>query len=108
MAGRSLPDRFPKRLRAGSAQSFDVHVSTEAGSEGARVAGTPEGVGRDPGEIWVYPVDGAVRREGWLINRKRVYRLYKEEGLELRTKKKKKRPSHGRVPLGAASRVNEK
>lgn len=49
-----------------------------------------------------------LRREGWLINRKRVYRLYKEEGLELRTKKKKKRPSHGRVPLGAASRVNEK
>lgn len=49
-----------------------------------------------------------LRRECWLINRKRVYRLYKEEGLELRTKKKKKRPSHGRVPLGAASRVNEK
>lgn len=49
-----------------------------------------------------------LRREGWLINRKKVYRLYKEEGLELRTKRKKKRPSHGRVPLAAAEQRNEK
>jgi putative transposase len=27
-----------------------------------------------------------MRREGWKVNHKRVYRLYKEEGLNLRTK----------------------
>jgi putative transposase len=49
-----------------------------------------------------------LRREGWKINRKRVYRLYKEEGLELRTKRKKKRAAHVRVPLAAAQGRNEK
>jgi putative transposase len=36
-------------------------------------------------------------REGWQINRKRVYRLYRMEGLELRHKKRKKRISALRV-----------
>jgi putative transposase len=31
-----------------------------------------------------------LRREGWKVNRKRVYRLYREEGLKLRTKKRKR------------------
>jgi putative transposase len=38
-----------------------------------------------------------LRREGWLINRKRVYRLYCEEGLSVRTKQRRKRASHCRV-----------
>lgn len=49
-----------------------------------------------------------LRREGWLVNRKRVYRLYKQEGLELRTKKNKKRASQVRVPLAQATGTNEK
>jgi putative transposase len=32
-----------------------------------------------------------LRREGWKVNRKRVYRLYREEGLQVRTKKRKKK-----------------
>ncbi|AKZ28967.1 transposase [Ralstonia solanacearum] len=32
-----------------------------------------------------------IRREGWLVNHKRVYRLYKEEGLNLRTKRPRRR-----------------
>ena len=39
-----------------------------------------------------------LRREGWQINCKRVYRLYKLEGLSLRLKTKKKRTSEPRVP----------
>ncbi len=32
-----------------------------------------------------------IRREGWQVNHKRVYRLYKEEGLNLRTKRPRRR-----------------
>ena len=39
-----------------------------------------------------------LRREGWKINHKRVYRLYKEEGLGLRCKSKRKRASGSRIP----------
>ena len=42
-------------------------------------------------------------REGWQINHKRVYRLYKEEGLSLRLKSKKKRTSEPRIPLPVAT-----
>ena len=37
-------------------------------------------------------------REGWKINHKRVYRLYKEEGLNLRHKTTRKKISAQRVP----------
>ncbi len=46
-------------------------------------------------------------REGWQINHKRVYRLYKEEGLSLRLKSKKKRTSHPRIPSPVATAPNE-
>jgi len=46
-------------------------------------------------------------REGWQVNHKRFYRLYKEEGLSLRLKSKKKRTSHPRVPMPAATAPNE-
>lgn len=46
-------------------------------------------------------------REGWQINHKRVYRLYKQEGLSLRLKTKKKRVSEARVPLPAPSGPNK-
>lgn len=38
-----------------------------------------------------------LRREGWLVNHKRVERLYREERLSLRLKGRRKRPSHLRV-----------
>ena len=47
-----------------------------------------------------------LRREGWVVNQKRVYRIYREEGLEVRTKKRRrKRASHVRllVPAGTAA-----
>jgi len=47
-------------------------------------------------------------REGFAVNHKRVYRIYCEEELGLRTKRKKKRVSHARVPLPTASTVNER
>ena len=49
-----------------------------------------------------------LRREGREVNAKRIYRLYSEEGLQVRTKKRAKRGSHVRVPLTAASRRNQR
>jgi putative transposase len=46
-------------------------------------------------------------REGWQINRKRVYRLYRLEGLELRHKKAKKRISALRVVHLTSQAPNE-
>lgn len=49
-----------------------------------------------------------LRREGWLVNHKRVYRLYCEEGLNLRAKKPKRRRSAlARVQQPPAESVNE-
>jgi len=49
-----------------------------------------------------------LRREGWKVNAKRVYRLYKLEGLSLRLKKSKKRVSRLRVMPPPAQEPNER
>jgi hypothetical protein len=49
-----------------------------------------------------------LRREGWHVNIKRVYRLYKLEGPEVRTKKRRKRASHLRVVLPTPTAPNER
>lgn len=40
-----------------------------------------------------------LRREGWLVNRKRVYRLYREAGLAVRRRKRKRIGPFERKPL---------
>ena len=55
-----------------------------------------------------YPtLHGLLRAEGCVVNPKRTYRVYREEGLQVRTKRRKKltRP---RVPLQAPTRRNER
>ncbi len=49
-----------------------------------------------------------LQREGWQINHKRVYRIYRQEGLSLRLKCAKKRVSVARVPLPVAGAPNER
>jgi len=49
-----------------------------------------------------------LRREGRQVNAKRIYRLYREEELQVRTKKRAKRAAHVRVPLATASRRNQR
>jgi hypothetical protein len=46
-----------------------------------------------------------LRREGWQVNAKRIYRLYLEEGLIVRTQKRRERAQRQRVPLGQAVRI---
>lgn len=48
-----------------------------------------------------------LKREGWKVNHKRVYRLYREEGLSLRLKSRKKRVSTLRPTLVQAQAPNE-
>src|SRR5207244_3571108 len=49
----------------------------------------------------------ALRREGWPDGVKRVRRIYRELGLSLGVKRRKKRAASVRVPLPAPSRPNE-
>ncbi len=49
-----------------------------------------------------------LRREGWKVNAKRVYRFYRAEGLFVRTKRRKKRAAQPRQPLGSATRENQR
>jgi putative transposase len=48
-----------------------------------------------------------LRREGWQVNHTRVYRRYRLEGLSLRLKQRRKRPSHLRVMTPTAQAPNE-
>jgi putative transposase len=48
--------------------------------------------------------DGTAR---WPVNHKRVYRLYREEGLAMRRKARKRLRSEGRIGLDLPSRKNE-
>jgi putative transposase len=49
-----------------------------------------------------------LRREGWPVNSKRVYRLYQLEGLALRRRSKKKRVTLPRTSLPAAAQSGER
>jgi putative transposase len=49
-----------------------------------------------------------LRREGWIVNHKKVHRLYKELGLQLYQRSKKKRRSHTRVPHELPKRINQR
>ena len=49
-----------------------------------------------------------LRREGAVVNHKRVYRLYREEGLKLRKRRRSRSASVARVPLSAPTRAGER
>jgi putative transposase len=49
-----------------------------------------------------------LRREGWAVNHKRVYRLYRQEGLGVRRRKRKRIGAVERQPLAIPTRQNER
>jgi putative transposase len=49
-----------------------------------------------------------LQREGWAVNHKRVYEVYRQEGLAVRTKKRKKRASHLRVVPTLPTEANQR
>ena len=58
---------------------------------------------------WGCPlIHRVLRREGLVQNHKRTERLYREEGLSIRMKKRKKRACHLRVEMPAPQRANQR
>ena len=53
--------------------------------------------------LWVL-----LRREGWEVNHKRVYRLYVEGGLKLRKRRRRARAQVERVPLAPPTQAGER
>ena len=49
-----------------------------------------------------------LKREGWAVGKKLVYRLYRELGLQMRTKKRRKLASEQRGPVESAVRANQR
>lgn len=49
-----------------------------------------------------------LRREGWAVGKKLVYRLYRELGQQMRTRRRKKLASAQRGPVERASAANER
>lgn len=49
-----------------------------------------------------------LKREGWEVNAKRIYRLYTEEGLIVRTQKRRERAQRQRIAQGQAVRPNQR
>lgn len=49
-----------------------------------------------------------LKREGWKVGKKLVYRLYREMGLQMRTKRRKKLASAQRVPVEMATSPNQR
>jgi putative transposase len=49
-----------------------------------------------------------LRREGWPVNHKRVYRLYREEGLGVRRRKRKRIGAVERQPLAIPTQPNQR
>jgi putative transposase len=49
-----------------------------------------------------------LRREGWQVNAKRIYRLYTDEGLTVRTQHRTKAAGRARVPQPGATAPNQR
>jgi len=49
-----------------------------------------------------------LRREGWVINHKAVHRIYREEGLQVRRRKRKRIGPADRQPIELPQKVNER
>lgn len=64
-------------------------------------------VGGDALALGVSAPDGLLRREGWAVNAKRVYRLYDQENLKVRSVERKKIGRRQRIAHGPSTGPNQ-
>ena len=74
---------------ADESHSKDFGIPEPTDSSG-RSADAAARAGGEPGTLRVSKADGEPEERGWRVNPKRIYRLYTEDGLTVRTKIRKK------------------
>ena len=72
-----------------------------------RAARAPPHVGHPPPTLGLSPAASAAHRDGWTLNRKLTQRVYREERLHVR-RRKRKRVAVPRTPLATPARPNER
>jgi putative transposase len=77
--------------------SRSVQQYTPAPKDDAAVTGRMRELASENRRYGYLRLHAMLRREGLVANRKRTYRLYTEEGLQVRTKKRRKLPRRDRV-----------
>jgi hypothetical protein len=107
MGADGLPSEPAPGRGAHSSAQRDAPVPQHARS-GGRAPPAAARARRGPRAVGVSGLTVLLKREGWRVNAKRIYRLYGDEGLTVRTKPRKKLSSRARVPLPAPTRPNER
>ena len=77
--------------------SRSVQQYTPAPKDDAALVGRMKELASENRRYGYLRLHAMLRREGLVANRKRTYRLYTEEGLQVRTKKRRKLPRRDRV-----------
>ena len=58
--------------------------------------------------LWLRDIAWLLKLEGRVINEKRTYRIYREEHLQVRRKRRKRLTRQQRVPMPMVTRVNQR
>ncbi len=66
---------------------------------GRRTAGEAEGAFQRTSALWLSALHLLLGREGWQMNWKKLYRIYREEGLTVRKRGGRKRAIGTRAPM---------
>ena len=87
---RRVPGERAARLSSGGFADLDLPVP-EPKNSADRTAHADAPVGECPHSLWISQAASSANRKGWKVDKKLVYHLYREEGLSLRTRPRKRR-----------------
>ncbi len=106
LGARGLLNQQAARRKSGAARDQYTAISQpEDVRRSVAVART--GVGRNVCALRLSRLTVLLRREGWHLNAKRIYRLCREEELIVRTKQRRKIARRQRVRTSVATRANQ-
>jgi hypothetical protein len=103
-----VPHERAARLQAAGFGTIDVSLSSAKSGARHRIANTVERTGREAHAVRYRRLTAMLVREGVPANHKRVYRLYREEGLAMRIRQRRRIRWNGAVVKPAASQPNER